>query len=55
MEWLQVVRDIGFPIFVAAYLLLKLPNELSYLREQLVEIKEILKQLRDGMLLGGYK
>lgn len=49
MDWVMVVRDIGFPILVALILLLKLDATLNRLRESVEELTHMIKvQLRKG-------
>lgn len=48
MDWVSVVRDIGFPIVVALILLLKLDDSLNRLRESIDSLKEaIIRQEAD--------
>ncbi len=42
MDWVQIVRDIGFPIVVALLLLIKLDASLNQLRQSIDELKEAL-------------
>ena len=43
MDWVQAVRDIGFPIVVSLLLLLKLDASLNRLREAVEENTRILR------------
>lgn len=43
MDWVQIVRDIGFPILVALILLLKLDTSLNNLKESVDELTHMLK------------
>ncbi len=47
MDWVSVVRDIGFPIVVALILLLKLDYSLNKLRESIDSLKEAIYQEAD--------
>ncbi len=48
MDWVSVVKDIGFPIVVALILLLKLDYSLNKLRESIDALKEtIVRQEAD--------
>ncbi|AYJ74692.1 ribonuclease Z [Thermus phage phiKo] len=43
MDWVQAIRDIGFPIVVSLLLLLKLDASLNRLREAVEENTRILR------------
>lgn len=43
MDWVQAIRDIGFPIVVALLLLLRLDASLNRLREAVEENTRILR------------
>lgn len=43
MDWVQVIRDVGFPVVVALLLLLKLDASLNRLREAVEENTRILR------------
>lgn len=43
MDWVQVVKDIGFPVLVALILLLKLDASLNNLKESVDELTHMLK------------
>ena len=43
MDWMQAIRDIGFPIVVSLLLLLKLDASLNKLREAVEENTRILR------------
>lgn len=43
MDWVQVIKDIGFPILVALILLLKLDASLNNLKESVDELTHMLK------------
>lgn len=48
VDWVSVVRDIGFPIVVALILLIRLDHSLSKLRESIDALKEaIIRQEAD--------
>lgn len=48
MDWVSVIKDIGFPIVVALILLLKLDHSLNRLRESIDDLKEaIIRQEAD--------
>lgn len=48
MDWVSVVRDIGFPIVVALILLIRLDHSLNKLRESIDALKEaIIRQEAD--------
>lgn len=53
MDWVTVVRDIGFPIVVALILLLKLDHSLNKLRESIDALKEAM--IRQEADCGGKK
>lgn len=42
MDWVQTVRDVGFPIVVALLLLIKLDASLNQLRQSMDELKKVL-------------
>lgn len=44
-EWTQFVRDVGFPIFVAGYVLIRLERTMTRLADT---ITSLLKELRDA-------
>lgn len=43
MDWVQVIRDVGFPVVVALLLLLKLDASLNKLRDAVEENTRILR------------
>lgn len=43
MDWVQAIRDVGFPVVVALLLLLKLDASLNRLREAVEENTRILR------------
>lgn len=43
MDWVQAIRDVGFPVVVALLLLLKLDASLNKLREAVEENTRILR------------
>lgn len=43
MDWVQAIRDVGFPVVVALLLLIKLDASLNRLREAVEENTRILR------------
>ena len=46
-EWTAIVRDIGFPIFVAVYLLTRFDRMLSHISENSDQEIVLLKEIRN--------
>lgn len=45
MDWVQIIRDIGFPIVVALLLLIKMDNSINQLRRSLDELKDAIREV----------
>lgn len=43
---ITMIAELGFPIAITAYLLLRIENQLSHLTEAVVELKESIMQHR---------
>ncbi len=41
-EWVKAVRDLGFPVFIACYLLFRLDRTLSHLMDHLDRLEAML-------------
>lgn len=45
-EWTQFIRDVGFPIFVAGYVLIRLERTMTKLTDAITEMLRELRHVR---------
>lgn len=47
-EWIQLIRDVGFPIAITGYLLIRMERTIKELNDKLIQLETYIKAKLGG-------